>query len=73
MDAADFIRAQAQALLENAARIEFDAKKKAIDYIGEQDSRDGPLMSLRHRLMMKELDEEFSPSGPIPMSVFESK
>ena len=66
MDAAAFMRSQAQALMENAAQIEFDAKKKAVEYVGEQDPRNGPLLPLRHRLMVKELGYNVGLDGPSP-------
>ncbi len=66
MDAAAFMRSQAAALIENAAQIESDAKKKASAYVGRQNPREEPLLSLRHRLMCKELGYDVPFDGPSP-------
>ena len=63
MSAAMFMKEQAMALLENAAEIEFSARKTAESYVGKQD---GPLLPLRHRLMCKELGYDVSMDGPSP-------
>lgn len=73
MDAAAFMRAQAHAMLENAADIERAAKKRAIEYVGEQNTYDGPLLPLRHRLLCKELGYDIGFDGPAPSIIRSSK
>ena len=77
---AAFMRDQARAMMDNAAQIEFDAKKKAREYVDDDNQNptcyitgDGEvvdvrkaLLPLRHRLMCKELGHDVGFDGPSP-------
>ena len=65
---AAFMRDQARALMDSATQIEFDAKKKAIEYVDDNNQVDmrKALLPLRHRLMCKELGHDVGFDGPSP-------